>query len=66
MHSSTGDNRLVISIPAACETLCISRPTIYRIINSGELRTIKVGKRRLVPVAELERFVTSKLDGGAR
>ena len=63
MSDERTGNRLVVPIPLACEILSISKPTLYRVIGLGELRTIKVGKRRLVPVAELERFVASKLEG---
>jgi excisionase family DNA binding protein len=32
----------------------ISRSTIYNLINGNKLRTIKVGKRRLIPVESAE------------
>jgi excisionase family DNA binding protein len=32
----------------------ISRSTIYNLINGGKLRTIKVGKRRLIPADAAE------------
>ncbi|MGH9641224.1 MAG: helix-turn-helix domain-containing protein [Terriglobales bacterium] len=34
----------------------LSRSTLYNLIDRGELATVKVGKRRLVPTAELERL----------
>ena len=45
------------SIEAAAAALTISRRTAYRLINSGELRTVKLGGRRLVPAAELARLM---------
>ena len=56
---------LVLSVREAAEVLRISRQSLYVVLNNGELKSIKVGKRRLVPVAELERFVSAKLTGGA-
>jgi excisionase family DNA binding protein len=32
----------------------ISRSTIYNLINSEKLKTIKIGKRRLIPVESAE------------
>jgi excisionase family DNA binding protein len=39
----------------------ISQATIYKLIRSGELRTVKVGGRRLVPRSALVEL----LDGGS-
>jgi excisionase family DNA binding protein len=40
----------------AAERLGISRATVSRRIAAGEIRTIKVGNRHRIPVAEYERF----------
>ena len=34
----------------------LSRASLYRLIARGELETIKRGRRRLVPVAQLEKL----------
>lgn len=39
---------VLFSIAAAAEALGISRPTAYRLVETGELPTIKIGKRRKV------------------
>lgn len=43
----------LLSIPEAARRAGISRTLIYSLIASGELRTVKVGRRRLVPEHEL-------------
>ena len=48
--------RLVFSIEEAAEALCISRDTFERYV-IAELRLVRVGRRLLVPVRELERWV---------
>jgi excisionase family DNA binding protein len=40
----------------AAERLGISRATVSRRIAQGEIRTMKVGNRHRIPVAEYERF----------
>ena len=41
---------VVYRVDEAAEALRISRDTVYELIRSGRLRTIKVGTRRLVPL----------------
>jgi len=44
-------------VDEAAEALRISRSTIFELIRSDQLRTVKVGRRRLVPVAALSEYV---------
>lgn len=46
-------------VDEAAEALRISRSVIYELIRSGQLRTVKVGRRRLVPVRALDDYVAS-------
>ena len=46
-----------LSIKEAAETLGIGVAKAYQAANSGELPTIRIGKRILVPVAALERML---------
>ena len=47
----------LISINEACELLGISRPTIYRIIKNGTLTLVKIGRRSLLSLSELQSYV---------
>ena len=40
----------------ACSSLGISRTTLYELVKAGELKTIKLAGRTLVPRSELERL----------
>jgi len=44
-------------VEEAAEALRLSRDKVYELIRSGQLRSIKVGSRRLVPVAALTEYV---------
>lgn len=46
-------SELVLTVNEAAERLRVSRWTIYTLIRSNQLRTIKIGRRRLVPVNSL-------------
>jgi len=40
----------LMTVPEVCARLRVSRWMFYRLVQSGQLRTIKLGARRLVPV----------------
>lgn len=54
------DTRLTLNIDDVVSRTCLSRPTIYRLIMSGELKSIKLAGRRLVRDADLRAFIDSQ------
>jgi excisionase family DNA binding protein len=48
---------LTYSIKDAIQVSSIGRTTLYSLISSGEIETVKVGKRRLVKAASLAKFI---------
>ncbi len=55
-HSHSTTERLAFSMTESAAASGLSRSTLYKLIEAGELRTVKRGQRRLVPSAELERL----------
>ena len=51
--------RTAYSLDEAAQSLGLSRRTLYGLMDRGQLTTVKLGKRRLVPAAELERLVST-------
>jgi len=49
------DNRLCISVPEAAKLLGISRNNAYELVKRGELPSIRLGKRKLIPKVALEK-----------
>lgn len=50
--------RLLLNLDEAAESLGgLSRAHLYRLITSGQLLSVKCGRRRLVAVAALEAYV---------
>jgi excisionase family DNA binding protein len=43
----------VFTIDEAAEQLRVSRWTLYNLIRTNQLRTIKIGRRRLVPASAI-------------
>jgi excisionase family DNA binding protein len=58
-------SKLVYSVAETAALLSVGRTTVYELISTGSLRTIKIGTRRLVARRDLEDFVAG-LRGGRR
>jgi len=50
---------VLYGVEEAAHALRLSRSLVYELIRSGRLRTVKQGRRRLVPVAALLEYVES-------
>lgn len=48
---------VLYNVQDAAEALSLSKWTVYELIRSGRLRSVKQGQRRLVPVAALHEYV---------
>jgi excisionase family DNA binding protein len=56
------DTSELLTVPEAAERLRISKWMLYNLIRSRKLRSIKIGDRRLVPVAAIRAFVAELED----
>jgi excisionase family DNA binding protein len=52
-------NTRLLTVDEAAEQLRVSRWTVYNLIRSNQLRTVKIGRRRLVTPAALVECVDS-------
>lgn len=50
-------NRLLYAIPDAADELSISARVMERLISDGEVETVKIGRRRLVPAEALTAYI---------
>lgn len=60
--ASRRQDRRAFSIKEAAEICGLSRATLYRLIADEKLTTLKIGARRLVPLAAIDAL----LSGGAK
>lgn len=56
---------ILYRVEEAAEALRMSRSVVYELIRSGRLRTVKEGRRRLVPVTALTEYVTELIEENA-
>ena len=58
------DAPLLYTPEGAAAKIATGRTTIYALMASGELRSVKIGRSRRVPAAALEEYVTRLVGGG--
>lgn len=51
------ENTMLLTIPEACAAIRIGRTKFYQLLNSGEIKAVKIGKKTLIPIKELENFI---------
>lgn len=56
------DRALLCSVDEAAESLGVSRSIVFRLIKDGRLRSVKIHKRRLIPLAALDEFVAGLME----
>jgi len=49
---------LAMSVTPAAKSIGISKSRLYELINSGEIKAVKIGARTVVPTAELADFLS--------
>jgi excisionase family DNA binding protein len=64
---SNGDivQKGTVSITRAVMFTSLSRSALYDLMQTGKLRYTKIGRRRLIPMSELERLLAAGMVGGA-
>lgn len=61
MQHPTPQEPLAHSPESAARRLGTNTRAVYTLLAAGELRSIKLGKRRLIPDTELQRLLARKL-----
>jgi excisionase family DNA binding protein len=51
---------LTVTVPEALRATGIGRTTLYKLIRSGRLHRVKIGKRALIPFADLQKLVVAE------
>jgi excisionase family DNA binding protein len=59
-------NKLFYTVAEACEVLGIKRAFLYELLMRQEVPSVALGRRRLIPVAELERWAAAYVDSDGR
>lgn len=49
-----GTERLTLSVPVAAAMVGIGRSTLYELVRSGDVRSVRLGKRIVIPITVIE------------
>ena len=61
----TAEQALLLSPEEAAAVLGVGRSTVYRLMESGELRRVSIGRCTRIPRADIDRYVAALLAPGA-
>ncbi len=50
----------VLTVPEACSVLRLGRNAMYEVIRTGEIPSLRIGRRILIPKRVLERFIDQR------
>jgi excisionase family DNA binding protein len=48
------------SVDQVCVILGLSKPTVYKLIGAGRLRSVLIGRRRVIPKGEIDRLLAEE------
>jgi excisionase family DNA binding protein len=63
MQEDAGMTKRLYSITETAETMSVSEDTVRRLINKKVLLAVRISRRILVPLAEIERACTQGIGG---
>lgn len=52
--------RLAVSVDEAAHALSVTRQHLYTLFKTGELRSFKSGRRRLIRFSEIDRYIAER------
>ncbi len=56
-HSTSADSKpVLVTVEEAMRLLRLSRPSLYALIQSRRMRTVRFGRARRVPMSEIDRL----------
>ena len=56
-------DELLLTINEAARRLAIGRSFLYSLVLSGEIKSVKLGRSRRIPVAALKEYAERKVSG---
>lgn len=58
--------QMLLSVDETARALRVSRATVFELISTADLPTIRVGRRRLVPMEALRLWIADRMEPNAR
>ncbi len=65
MKTNSDGAKRAYSIDETAHQLSIGRNSVYNLINAGELKSLRIGARRVIPVDEITRLLNQSRVAGS-
>lgn len=49
----------LLTIPEFCKAINLGKTSAYKLINTGKIKALKLGKKTLVPRSSIDEFIAS-------
>lgn len=56
---STSENKLLLTVEEAAQRLAVGRTVMYRLVSSGAVESVHLGRLRRVPRERLDEFIST-------
>ena len=57
MNNTPNPKNTLLTVRETAERLSLSKQTVYVLINSGQLRSVSIGRARRIPESAIEEFI---------
>jgi excisionase family DNA binding protein len=54
--------RLLLRVEEGAKLLDISRARLYTLLSEGQIKSIKIGRSRRIPLSEIQRWIASEME----
>ena len=61
-NEANPQSRKLLTIAETADTLRVSKWTLYRLLQTNQLQSVRIGSRRLIPAAVVDRFIERQTD----
>ena len=65
-YADLDDDLRLLTLPDAARFLSVSRGSLYDLFTTGELASIHIGRSRRIPMGELRRYISERLERECR
>lgn len=65
LHALNAGPAIAASIPESARIVGVSRSLIYKMLNEGRLPSVKIGRRRVIPIEALRAFIEAQTQKAA-
>ena len=55
-------NKKLLTVSEAAATLGLGRSLVYTLVTTGEIKSLKIGRARRIPLSAMDEFISQRLE----